>query len=174
MMMRSHRYLFSILVCLLFTISLMGQSIDFDDVKKQFDQNNVRYFVTKVTGRSNEFVGINYLRNVSLIAIHAEVLDDNVSFVEESITAKDFKKAYLDLSLMKGNSYTIVFDFMVDGLERSGDSGDFIKLNDKVCYLNKTAEECGFASAEELEQFFREFQTRYKDWVTLIITALAK
>jgi hypothetical protein len=161
------------LFILLVAITQANQAtVDLDQMKRILDEKNVSYFVVKSPTEKNGFIGINYLKDVSLIVIHANVLDDNVSFVDDSIAAKEYKKAYLDLSLMKGNSYTIIFDFMIDGLEKGSSSGDFVKNNDQVVYLNKDADEVGMDSGEALDNFVREHSRKYMEWLLAIRNAL--
>ncbi|MBN2432249.1 MAG: hypothetical protein JXQ27_12290 [Acidobacteria bacterium] len=164
-----------ILVMLMAAITPANQAaVNLDQLKGLLDQKDTSYFVIKSPTENNGFIGINYLKDVSLIVIHANVLDDNVSFVEDSISAKDYKKAYLDLSLMKGNSYTIIFDFMIDGLEVSSSSGDFIKTDDQVVYLNKSPDEAGFDSGQDFDKFVRENTQNYEDWLRAVQNALTR
>jgi len=166
---------FCVLVMILAAMAWANQAtVNLDQLKEMLDQKDISYFVIKSPTEGNGFIGINYLKDVSLIVIHANVLDDNVSFVEDSIAAKDYKKAYLDLSLMKGNSYTIIFDFMIDGLETDSSSGDFIKTDDRVAYLNKGADEAGFNSGQEFDEFIRRNTQNYMDWLRIIQNALAR
>jgi len=61
---------------------------------------DTNYYVMKAPDENNGFIGVNYLKDVSLIIIHSTVPKDNVSFIDEEIAAKNYKDAYLDLSMM--------------------------------------------------------------------------
>jgi len=151
-----------------------NSSVDLEKIKGEMNGRDTNYYVMKAPDENNGFIGVNYLKDVSLIIIHSTVPKDNVSFIDEEIAAKNYKDAYLDLSMMKGNAYTIIFDFMIDGIKANPSSGDFIKNNNKVSYLNKGYLEAGFSTPEEYQEFIQDHEAKYNKWLSAVERVLIK
>ena len=139
----------------------------------KMNKKNIGYFVIPASGEPDGFIGINYLKGVSLIVIHSRVTKDNLPFVTEELRNKNYRKVYQDLSMMKGNTYTVVFDFMIDDLSTDSSSGDFIKENDTVHYLNRSYSDNGFSSHDEYKNFIDRTRTNYFKWLEEIDKALS-
>ncbi len=91
-----------------------------------------------------------------------------MSFLDEEIAKKDYRKVYKDLSMMRGNDYSLVFDFGLNSLEIESGSGDFIQENEKVRYLNKSFTDNHFATQEEYEAFVIKYRESYVRWCQVI------
>jgi hypothetical protein len=143
-----------------------------DSVKAKMTGQNLVYYVTKDPAARNVYVGIQYLQGLAFIAILSTADPDNVEFLEESLSKKDYKKVYKDLTMMKGNTYLMIFDSGMDSLSGGDSSRDFIKLNEKVYYLDKSYQDNGFASQDELEAFILKNREKYQHMIQVIDGAL--
>lgn len=143
-----------------------------DSVKGKLSSQNLVYYVTKDSATRNAYVGIQYLQGLAFIVIHSQVDPDNVEFIEEALTKKDYKKVYKDLTMMKGNTYVMIFDSGMDSLTDGGDSRDFIKQNDKVYYLDKAYQDNGFPSQEEFASFMMKNREKYQHMIDVIDKSL--
>lgn len=143
-----------------------------DSVKGKMTSQNLVYFVAKDSAARNTFVGIQYLQGLAFIVIQANVDPDNVEFIDEDLAKKDYKKVYKDLTMMRGNTYVMIFDSGMDSLTDGDTSRDFIKQNDKVYYLDKSYQDNGFASQDELEAFVVKSREKYQHMIQVIDGAL--
>lgn len=143
-----------------------------DSVKGKMTSQNLVYYVTKDPATRNAYVGIQYLQGLAFIVIHANVDPDNVEFIEEDLAKKDYKKVYKDLTMMKGNTYVMIFDSGMDSLTGGDNSRDFIKQSEKVYYLDKSYQDNGFASQEEMESFILKNREKYQHMIQVIDGAL--
>jgi hypothetical protein len=112
------------------------------------------------------------LQGLAFIAIDAVVEPENVEFLEEDLAKKDYRKVYKDLTMLKGNSYIMMFDSGMNNLTNEGDSRDFIKENEKVYYLDKGYQENGFASSQEYDSFVLKNREKYSHMLKVIDQAL--
>jgi len=156
--------LFASVLCL----SAQNDKAIIEPLKGELEQKNIVYFATAVPGAAGTYVGIQHIKGMALIVIHCRAAADNVSFLDEEIAKKDYRKAYKDLSMMRGNDYSLVFDFGLNSLEIESGSGDFIQENDKVRYLNKSFADNNFATQEEYEAFVRKYRESYVRWLQVI------
>ena len=79
---------------------------------------------------------------------------------------------YKDLTMMKGNTYLMIFDSGMDSLAGGDNSRDFIKQNEKVYYLDKSYQDNGFASQDELNAFILKNREKYQHMIQVIDGAL--
>jgi hypothetical protein len=149
-------------------LSAQNDKTAIDQLKGELEQKNVVYFATAVPGAAGTFLGVQHIKGMALIVIHCKAADDNVSFLDDEINKKDYRKVYKDLSMMRGNNYTLVFDYGLNSLENDSSSGDFIQENDKVRYLNKSFADNQFASQEEYDAFVNKYRESYLRWLKVI------
>jgi len=157
---------------LLVLLVLAGQALraannenSIDRLKALLEQKNLVYYVIPVPQQPGDFIGIQYLKGMAFIAIYSKVDSENQAYVNDTLQKKDYRKLYKDLSMLKGNSYTVVFDFNLDNLRINNGSGDFVQQNENVRYLNKSYGENGFKSSEEYEGFVKVNQEKYSSWL---------
>lgn len=155
--------------------SLLCAQVDSAYLEKMtslLDSKSIVFFAAKAPGEPNGYVGIQYLKGVSIIVIHSVVDPDNAEFVNADLGEKSYRKVYKDLSMMKGNRYTVIFDFQNNNLEIGEASGDFIKENDKVIYLNKTFEENGYPTLGKYSEAVGDYQAKFTRWLKVVESAL--
>lgn len=164
---------------MLVALGLAGQALAADNnensigrLRALMEQKDLVYFVTPAPQQPGDFVGIQYLKGMAFIAIYSTVGQENLAYVNDTLQKKDYRKLYKDLSMLKGNSYTVVFDFNLDNLRINGGSGDFIQQNENVRYLNKGYSENGFKSSNEYEGFVKLNQDKYSNWLGILESRL--
>lgn len=163
----------SLLACCLF--SLLPAQDTGDQLKRivsLLEGQSSAFFAAKSKAEPDVYVGVQYLKGISLILVRSKVDPDNVSFLDETLAAKNYRKVYQDLSMMKGNQYAIIYDHEINGLDTGGSSGDFIKVSGKVIYLNKTAAENGLATEDEYKEKVEQYRQLYREWLQIIEKAL--
>jgi len=156
------------LVASVLCVTAQNDKAAIDQLKNELEQKSIVYFATAVPGAAGTYVGVQHIKGMALIVIHCKAASDNVSFIDEELAKKDYRKVYKDLSMMRGNSYSLIFDFGLNSMEIESDSGDFIQENDKVRYLNKTYADNGFATQEEYEAFVSKYRESYIRWLQVI------
>ena len=164
---------------MLVALGLAGQALaadnngnSIDRLRALMERKDLVYFVTPAPQQPGDFVGIQYLKGMAFIAISSTVGQENLAYVNDTLQKKDYRKLYKDLSMLKGNSYTVVFDFNLDNLRINGGSGDFIQQNENVRYLNKGYSENGFKSSNEYESFVKLNQDKYSSWLGILESKL--
>lgn len=169
-----HRGLVCILIMAVAVIPLLAANGDpvAKSVQDKLTQKNLVYFVAKDPAAKNVYVGIQHLQGLAFIGIYAEVDPDNVEFVDEDLAKKDYRKVYKDLTMMKGNTYIMMFDSGMNNMIKDGDSRDFIKENDKVYYLDKGYQENGFDSDQAYEAFVLKNRDTYSHMLKVVDGAL--
>jgi hypothetical protein len=169
-----HRWLVFLLFAAMAVVPILAANDDpmAKSVQDKMTQKNLVYFVARDTSAKNVFVGIQYLQGLAFIAIDAVVEPENVEFLEEDLAKKDYRKVYKDLTMLKGNSYIMMFDSGMNNLTNEGDSRDFIKENEKVYYLDKGYQENGFASSQEYDSFVLKNREKYSHMLKVIDQAL--
>ncbi|HOT01644.1 MAG TPA: hypothetical protein PLY66_11615 [Acidobacteriota bacterium] len=157
-----------VLVASVLSLSAQNDKAAIQQLKGELEQKNIVYFATAVPGAAGTYVGVQHIKGMALIVIHCRAAADNMSFLDEEIAKKDYRKVYKDLSMMRGNDYSLVFDFGLDSLEIESGSGDFIQENDKVRYLNKSFTENNFTTQEEYAAFVDKYRESYVRWLQVI------
>lgn len=171
-MFRSETLTFTLILCV-FALGSIGSvpaqnhSFSFESFRSLLDQKAVGFLVLPVPGKEEDFIGLNYIKGVSLLVVYATAPGDNASFVQDSITEGNQRKAYQDLTMMQGNRYTMLSDFQLNGLVARPDSGDFVRQNGTTLFMSKGFAENGFDSQMAFEQYLAKLNEDYRAWLQI-------
>lgn len=176
-MVKTARWMGFAVCALLMSLSIFAYGQDpsqsIDSIRKGMEQKNLTFFVIKAPGsENNTFIGVQYLRGVAVSIVYAEVMQDCLITVAKDMGDQNYRKVFQDLTMVKGNHFTSVFDFKMDNLRTDSSSGDIIRTQDKICNLNVGYKENQFPNDQAYKSYVEQNRDNYARWLALIAAAL--